>query len=174
MRQLLAWVVLAWTAGNAVAGAQIVESIPNANGGNSTLYGQNSHRCKGSNFLADATDRQGTVTGNGCWQHYADGYLIFVLEGGGTGDFVRFSRADIAQAKAARDGERVGGDPEQPLDVGWEGGLGQPWVPAPDTEQCSARPAPGQPGATQPATGVGALTLAMSMRVTTPPPVNVR
>ncbi len=88
-----------------MAGGEIVESIPNHQGGWATLYDENTQRCKGDNYLAMATDGMGQVVGLGCWQHYSDGYLIFVAEGDGAGDIIHISYAMIEELKQAHDKE---------------------------------------------------------------------
>ena len=115
MKHVFAWILitaycgLAWAAdplicpGRPLATGPIVESIPNENGGWSTLYDQNSPGCQGANHFADATNAQGQVTGRGCWQRFNDGYVIFVVEGSGAGEFIQLSRAGIAKIRAAHD-----------------------------------------------------------------------
>jgi hypothetical protein len=86
----------------AVAAGDVVEAIPNQNGGYSTLYQRNSERCKGSNQLALATDRAGQTTGEGCWQPFNDGYMIFAFAETGAIDLIQINRPAIEKLKLLR------------------------------------------------------------------------
>ncbi|MGA2551903.1 MAG: hypothetical protein ABSF50_17280 [Burkholderiaceae bacterium] len=103
MKPLLASLLLLIWASPVFAAGDIVESIPNQNGGWSTLYDQNSEKCQGSNHLAVASDAQGNVTAKGCWQAYADGYMVYATEGARSVEIIQFSHALIARLKAARE-----------------------------------------------------------------------
>jgi len=99
---LLTLAILVVSSPLAVAAGDVVEAIPNQNGGYSTLYQRHSERCKGSNQLALATDRAGQTTGEGCWQPFNDGYMIFAFAETGAIDLIQINRPAIEKLKFLR------------------------------------------------------------------------